>query len=1418
MSVLYQQFFRNFVLRKKQEITNPKFHHLTDMVLPRESVMMYLPKTQEDIGPSTEEPLIGTYPDGVNIYFNSLYVTPIGRTRPVPFNEKQSIQLYRKSHFKYNWARTLSNYLSRRQELLVNNIAMGPHRHRYVFTRFVQFERAYNQLASGIEAVKQMSKETTRYQYWRIELPPSVPDYRQLLVAVDHYKKAFKDGVYTTTDNQAVLPFKGYGSYWIMDWYLFLIGERDYSLFNRLDKEEMDKLHIIFSHNGLSWVVNLGIVSQWMEELNDKQGNPTSMRVNAAKRFLLGFRALIAGGTLSETIEEKPHAAENVGLGTGTPEEERRSQEVNKESEEEPLDLDESEEITDQSVTMLDLFMGSKKADTESDDDQGGEDPGGADENHGEEWAAAVDDELLYNAETEGLGETKKVIFSTPESGILRALEQRAKAGTLTVAEQRYYTNLAQSYKTIKMPNGESLESFVKIDQAKLRHLPAKVAPEMRGIIDPSQLQSRATNLKTKYSEEFLNRDIAGMILNVQNAGIVLTDLKRERIVNAESAYDVYTMNVHPVGGSPKTAMFRIPKIDKDGTFTVDGVKQHLQLQRMEIPIRKINSEQVALTSYYDRKIMMSRSTKVADDYGLWLNKQLILLGEAGKVSGVLGDVYNRSYAVPRTYSALAKRYRTLKAGGIEFNFDLSSLVGSEKEIKKLISPNWVPVAKEGDGFIFMDDGGNLYKDKTHIGSFESRCGIDTTKAPVDIVTVNVNGYAFPIGVVLAYYFGFDELLKALNADYRTVPAGEKVRMGQDEYAITFNDETLIFNRRDSLTALIMGGFRKLANLSNFSRYDLNTKGVWVPAIGDKKVKPGHFDEMRLMFEMFIDPITKSELVKRGYPTELHYLMIEGVKMLNTDRTAHEIELTEQRFVGYERFAGRVYNEIVKSTRQFRNKGNDKRFTFDMNPEAVIMSIITDTSVNLVEEVNPIHEIKEQEVVTFGGTGGRSETTMVRRTRGQQENYAGVISEAGKDSGKVGFVSYLTSNPKIADFRGNVDLNMPDTLSGRLSVTSNLLAHSTSDDPKRSLFSGVQQSQGVSATNYQTNWLRTGDELVIAHRTSELYSKPAKLDGKVIKLTKEGLVVEYKDGTTDSYPLGLTIGSASGEFHRHTRVTDLKVGDSFNAGDIIGWDEMYFERDLANPNQVAWKCGVMVRIAFVENQFTFEDSIEVSKDFAEQTKTPYLKLKEFSLDFEQTLVPHVEVGSEVDMDAILCSIEDPHVSGLDDSDDTFSGLERLGVKQIRSNHHGRVVKIECVYNGSIEDMSDSLKGFVTKLDKERQQLNKVTHTGIVNGNVGGNTYVKKASVEPNRVTVKIFIEDLNSSETADKFVVGNQMKGTVGNIVNYTMRTLDGRIVKIRFSFKSMFNRMVLSLRDKMGINEVNANRTSAAVKAFRGK
>jgi hypothetical protein len=151
---------------------------------------------------------------------------------------------------------------------------------------------------------------------------------------------------------------------------------------------------------------------------------------------------------------------------------------------------------------------------------------------------------------------------------------------------------------------------------------------------------------------------------------------------------------------------------------------------------------------------------------------------------------------------------------------------------------------------------------------------------------------------------------------------------------------------------------------------------------------------------------------------------------------------------------------------------------------------------------------------------------------------------------------------------------------------------------KRVSFASNQASQAVSAENYTPNILRTGYDNVLAHRTSELYSKVAKDEGTVTKVTDDVIQVTYKDGTVDAYGLGLAIGEASGEFHSHTKVTDLKVGDKFNKGDVIGWDRQWFERDLFCPGQVAWKCGKMVRIALTEDSSVFEDSLVISRAFA----------------------------------------------------------------------------------------------------------------------------------------------------------------------------------------------------------------------------
>jgi len=373
------------------------------------------------------------------------------------------------------------------------------------------------------------------------------------------------------------------------------------------------------------------------------------------------------------------------------------------------------------------------------------------------------------------------------------------------------------------------------------------------------------------------------------------------------------------------------------------------------------------------------------------------------------------------------------------------------------------------------------------------------------------------------------------------------------------------------------------------------------------------------------------------------------------------------------------------------------------------------------------------------------------------------------------------------------------------------------DDPKRGMFTSTQWSQAVTATNYGPNITRTGYDSVAAHRTSELYSKIAQDDGQVVAMGDDYISVKYKDGTTDKYPLGLKIGEASGEMHRHTRVTDLKVGDKFQAGDVIGWDDSWFQRDIFCPGQVVLKVGMMVRVALIEDETTYEDSLAVAAHLADQSVTPYLKPNRFSLNANQNISWKVKVGDEVDYDAILCEYEDGHLGGEVDENQLVSDVNRLGIKQVRSNHHGKIVDISVEYNATEDQLSPSLKKFIKAADAVRARKADIADP-VKKGVVNNSMTVNKPILPPERVSVRIVVESMDPSTTADKFVLGNQMKGTVGDIMDKAIWTKDGRQIDVKASFKGMFNRMVLSLRDKLASNELTYQVTQNFIRIYRGK
>ena len=1448
----YSEFYRAFVMRKKNDLLSPRYHAVGDVVLPKGSIIHYMPQHEQDDGPSYPEGFISNYPGDTYIDFRMGFSPVLGAGHNVNFNLAPAIKFYRNRFYQYKWQKDLSFAYRQEKYLVVQNHALAFRTFRYTANLFLNFVKSYNAMNLLINSINETGQSyKQRQQFVRFDLPVNMPSFKLLREDTVRYAKSFKDGK-PHVDNTVLRSTKAENCYWLLDLLLWLRGDKEHTLFAHLDRDTLNNVQFMFCSNSRVWIINAGLLLSWLEPIWDK---PNKID-NAVKRIYLDLINLVNGSSADAALEQsnEEQISGELAEGAGTPTDDSTGE--NKAQSGRPgqsqASANEPEEAAPDYVDLVDLFRSDKKDSAQSSGTNGaagsthdaagamgvpgatagtsaadGTEPG-AEVGSGEgeqvelDWLSPIDDHILEPAVVSEAISTIKDVFDTPTSGINLALEEMAREGTLTVRQKAYYEEKAKSFQKIAMPNGQTMEEFIHIPEEELKDVGGHIQGDFPTVLDKTMLRQRVVSLRNDYAKKFMHRDIAAAVLNLQNAGIIISDYAIDQVDDIEGSYQVLRMQLMPVKGKPAVRTFPIPTVDEHGEFLVDGVKQYFQFQRIEKPIRKINESRVVLTSYYDKKVNVTRSEMEADNYGSKLIRQIALLSEAKKLTVSNANLIDRSIKCPRYVTMLNRKYRMIKVNddphGLEFNFDTDALIEKHPEWKSLKKETSWPVGEYRGKPMTIDTFGVVYLDGTAMGSFEELVGVDAGKLPIEHAVINVNGYKFPAGVVLCYYFGIDKLLKVLRPTYRTIPAGQRYKLAGDEFSLNFNDEMLVFSKREGIASLVFGGMAKLSNMVNFSRSDLNSRGVWVPLMADPKVRPQHFNEMKNMFDLFIDPITKVRLRNMGYSVSFHYLLIDAIKLLLNDFTTHEVELDEQLIVGYERFVSHIYSELCKSNRQFKNKTETGNQTFDLNPQAVITNIITDSSAALVKEMSPFHVTKSQEDITFGGFKGRDEQTMLKRTRAQLKSYKGVIGEANKDNGKVGFVGYTVSDPRVADFRGAVDTKEGSHDSQLLSSIGNLKYGTCLDDPKRSSFASIQSSHAISARNYTPNIVRTGQDNIFAHRLGPTFAKVAKKAGKIVKISELGLTVQYEDGTTDSCELGLKLGRADGEVYRHTLVTDMKEGKTFTAGEVLAWDEEWFAKDPYCPGQVSVKTGRMTRAAFMEDQTVYEDSMEFWSGLAEEFVTPVPKEFTFFVDAGETIKIRRKVGDKVEFDSILCEVLDSYVDSFESDDDVLNEINRAGIKQIKSSYAGEVIAIEVAYNAVEDEMSDSVKKLVREHDKKRRDLTGFLGKGAQNNRVGTGINVKKPSIPYGRVRISIYVEGLSAATVSDKFVYGNQMKGTVGHIVPRQMHTEDGRPVPLKFSFKSMFKRMVISLRNKACLTEYCYGVKDQFINIYRGK
>lgn len=1022
----YNRFYRSHGIRRVQHLQTPPINDAVTLSLPRDSVFHYLPETNLIKGIPADHWAVKDSDRLVMVEHVQELAVREGSPRKAPAGGEREIRDYHRRFRRHKLVRDLARDTRDDRTPLVINYALLPELYRYTQSLYSQHYRDVNLLGTLWANMESYVKKVPQRQHFvEFHLPDIIP-------ALSDFKKAEEELGRPQMDT-----FNSFESLMVLDIWRWLGKERGAGSIGQLSETTLPQVNLIIRRDNKWVMMNLGRLDEWRKGMDDEDGGdigPDALQ----KRFLRLLMELFESTTpvtqkddaqilVEQETKKKDDSNRQAGISNKTEEQE----DDDKESAKKQLKESSVEEDGDLERELDALREVAQKELEEAEDDPFLEED--------------ADGEIDYGR------------------GIMERAETLAAEGIISAAEYKRYERIAENQRELRNPytgKGSIKETTVVTPEDVAIEAPTKLM-DSDGVIDKSMLETTLQDFDRRYVKNVLPKDTVNCVMGITNAGVAVTDYDVERVEDVANEYEIHTVKLNPVRGKSSTIRFKLPVVNSDGTYVANGIEYRLRKQRVDVPIRKVKENKVALTSYYG-KVFVERSTKVVHDYGKWLTKsirQIGLDGEDGRVINLKSAKSVRDdLKAPRLYTVLGHEFLSFTAAEIDFYLSYDKRVehfGAET-VKEVEKDNLVMIGRKARTPVVVDTEDTLYLVKSNgldvIGKIEDVIGLDRNKAPVDVAELKIFSKTIPMGVALAYYTGLKKLVDNLPGTVKRVGSGERFSLSDDEFTVRFEDETLIVSREDKITALILGGFNNYKkSIKRYSVHDFNKKDVYLNVLAEHGLSNRHLNELDLMEDMFIDPITKEILQEMKEPTTWLPLLRRAIELLLSDYSPSETELAFMRIRGYERLAGAVYAELVNSMRDYMVREGTGNASIDMKPFAVWQAINEDNSKVQVEGSNPIKNVNEGEAVTFMGSGGRGRTSMVARTRIYGESDMGTISEATVDSGDVAINTYTTANPKFTSLRG-----LTSRYDGKNAGPASLLSTGAlispaadTDDPKR---------------------------------------------------------------------------------------------------------------------------------------------------------------------------------------------------------------------------------------------------------------------------------------------------------------------------------------------------------------------------------
>ena len=324
--------------------------------------------------------------------------------------------------------------------------------------------------------------------------------------------------------------------------------------------------------------------------------------------------------------------------------------------------------------------------------------------------------------------------------------------------------------------------------------------------------------------------------------------------------------------------------------------------------------------------------------------------------------------------------------------------------------------------------------------------------------------------------------------------------------------------------------------------------------------------------------------------------------------------------------------------------------------------------------------------------------------------------------------------------------------------------------------------------------LRTGGDIMVASRMPNKYVGSAKKDGIVKKISKKAIILQYKDGTSDSIYLGdWTSKEEGGVTYLHTVITDMNVRDKVKKGDVVCYDKMFFARDMFDKKRVAMKTGTICNTMLTETEDTHEDAVAISENMTEVLHANFVKTISKVIPVTSDVLDMIKVGDKINYDDKLFTIVDNADENTDDvkglSDDTIDILSDIKNKSPLSKVKGKVVDIRVVYNAEFETLSKSLQDVTTDSDARLK-----SRTGEdINGKVTSGYSINGKPLMGGFMEIKIYINTKSNMSLGSKMILGLQLKCVVSNTFPDSVSTVKGLPIDAEFSRRSISARNVNS-------------------------